>query len=55
MKAALDAASFQLITEAGYAERSAAHSREDMLAHQKRARGFREAAALIDAAIKAEQ
>ena len=50
-KAALRAASYNLVTEAGYAARSAAHSREEAEAHEKRARGFREAAAVIDAAL----
>jgi len=52
MRAALKAASYQLVTEAGYAARSATHSREEWQAHEKRAQGFREASALIDAALK---
>ena len=50
-KAALRAASHNLITEAGYAAQSASHSRQEAEAHEKRARGLREAAAVIDAAL----
>jgi hypothetical protein len=50
-RAALSAASYQLIIESGFASRAAAGHRHDAEEHEKRAQGLRDAAALIDAAL----
>lgn len=49
--AALKAASHNLIIESGYASTDAANARADMERNEKRAAGFREAAAAIDALL----
>jgi hypothetical protein len=54
-KAALRQASYQLVTEAGFAAQSAADCRADWQAHEKRAQGFREAAAVIDATLAEDE
>jgi hypothetical protein len=52
MAAALRAAAHDLILQSGYASRTAAQLRADAEAHEARAQGLRDAAAVITAAIE---